>query len=193
MDIDKLIKDRRSNFPAQYSGDTIPDEVVARLLKNANWAPNHYHTEPWRFKVYHGKGLHKLFESLAGIYSAETMPERFSEAKVKKYDDRKSQVSHVIAIVVEKSLRPDLPYVEEVCATACAVQNLWLTLSTYKKYGGYWSTGHLVYTNQFRQFLGLKENQVCLGLFYLGTLKEPIVKLEGRRNSWKDKVEYIIS
>ena len=190
MDIDNIIQGRRSSFPAQYSGDKIPERVVLHLLENANWAPTHYHTEPWRFKVFADGGLNRLMDALAAIYKERTPEEAFSQAKFEKYTDRKSKGSHAIVIVMKKSLRPDLPEVEEVCATACAVQNMWLTLANYPQYGGYWSTGHLVYTDEFREFLHLEEDEMCLGIFYLGSLREDAREIPGRRGDWNEKVSF---
>ncbi len=38
------------------SGKPIPDDIIWQLLENANWAPTHKFTEPWRFTVFSGEG-----------------------------------------------------------------------------------------------------------------------------------------
>jgi len=191
MDIDTLIRKRRSIYTGQMSGDKIPDEVITRMLENANWAPNHYHTEPWRFRVYADDGRKHLMDALAVIYKLYVPEEKFSQAKFDKYELRKSQISHAIVISVNQSHRPDLPEVEEICATACAVQNMWLTLATVKNAGGYWSTGSLVYTKEFAEFADLHEDEVCLGIFYAGMKKEDSQIVLGKRSNWEDKVKFI--
>ena len=59
-EINHLIRSRRSIFPKDYTGAIVPDSVITQMLENANWAPNHKLTEPWRFTVFSGAGLKKL-------------------------------------------------------------------------------------------------------------------------------------
>ncbi len=55
LQVNELIRTRRSVFPDQLDKDKIiPDAIVWQLLENANWAPNHKKTEPWRFMVFSG-------------------------------------------------------------------------------------------------------------------------------------------
>ncbi|MFT4521577.1 MAG: nitroreductase [Bacteroidia bacterium] len=191
MSIDEIIRNRRSVYTAQLSGGRIEKEVIWNLLENANWAPNHYHTEPWRFIVFDPDGgVKSLMNFMANLYEKTTLPANFKPQKLEKYHARIQQVSHVIAIVMENSYKPGLPQVEEVAATACAVQNLWLTLSKYPNLGGYWSSGALVYTPQMAKFLGLSENQQCLGFFYLGVLDATKPVAQSHRKPIQDKVEW---
>ncbi|MCB9260816.1 MAG: nitroreductase [Flavobacteriales bacterium] len=187
MDVLSAIKNRRSFYTAQMSGEIVEDSIVWELLNCANWAPNHYHTEPWRFRVFAGKGLENLLDNLAELYK-KTSGENFSEAKYDKYATRKKQLSHAIAIVLHKSDKPGLPAVEEREAVACAVQNLWLATTKFDGVGGYWSTGNLVYLPEFAQFLNLESNQECLGIFYLGMIKADGVAPQSSRGDIKEKV-----
>jgi hypothetical protein len=67
--INDLIRTRRSVFTQQFEpGKIIPDEIIWQALENANWAPNHKFTEPWRFTVFTGNGLQKLAEQQAEVY-----------------------------------------------------------------------------------------------------------------------------
>ena len=54
---------------------------------------------------------------------------------------------------------------EEIAATAMAVQNMWLTCVEYE-IGCYWSTPK--YIDKMNDFFMLKENERCLGFFYMG-------------------------
>ena len=40
-EINRLIRERRSVYPAQYSGEKVDDSIIEQMLENANWAPNH--------------------------------------------------------------------------------------------------------------------------------------------------------
>jgi len=50
---------------------------------------------------------------------------------------------------------------------ACAVQNMYLT-ATACGLGAYWSTGGMTYSPEMKLFLGLGENDKCIGFFYVG-------------------------
>ena len=66
--INDVIKYRRSIYPKEYQqGKTIPDEIIWQILENANHAPNHKQTEPWRFKVFSGEGMNYPAASRRGI------------------------------------------------------------------------------------------------------------------------------
>jgi nitroreductase len=73
----------------------------------------------------------------------------------------------VIAIVMHKDPESNIMELEEIEAVACAVQNMHLTCTAYGL-GGFWSTPKAVYTPEMNQFLGIGENDKCLGLFYIG-------------------------
>ena len=70
--VNEVIESRRSVFQQDYSGEQVDDAIVIQMLKNANWAPTHKLTEPWRFVVFTGAGLLKLAEYQAGLYKKVT-------------------------------------------------------------------------------------------------------------------------
>jgi nitroreductase len=191
MNVHQLIRNRRSIYPGQYSGETIDDAIIHEIMENANWAPNHYHTEPWRFIIFKGDGLVSLMHILAELYK-EHSGDHFNEAKYLRYAARASQVSHAIVVVVDYSDKPNLPQVEEVEAVACSVQNILLTVSSYPDIGGYWSSGMLVYLPEFASFLQLEDNQACLGTVYLGCLKEDAPKPKSSRKPIREKIKWVV-
>src|SRR5215475_4922091 len=68
-ELNRLMQTRRSIFPDQFDPDrVIPDEIIMKVLENANTAPTHKLTEPWRFTVFTGEGLNKLATEQAMIY-----------------------------------------------------------------------------------------------------------------------------
>jgi len=72
QEITKLIRYRRSLYPAQYSEEVIKNEIVEEILENAIWAPTHKMTEPWHFTVFTGAGLKKLADFMASTYKQVT-------------------------------------------------------------------------------------------------------------------------
>ena len=79
--INELIRSRRSVFPKMYNDRPIDKNIIKEILFNANTAPSHKLTQPWRFKVITGQSLHRLSEELANKYR-ERAGDRFSEMKL---------------------------------------------------------------------------------------------------------------
>lgn len=185
--INELIRNRRAIFPPMYNTENkIPEEVILKILENANWAPTHKLTEPWRFKIFTGESLVRLSNFMGDFYKSNTPQESFSELKYKKALDNPLRSACVIAICMQRDPAESLPEWEEVAAVACAVQNMWLTATAYG-IGAYWSTPQSIYFSS--DFLGLKEGQKCLGFFYMGYPSEN--KPEGRRKPISEKIEWM--
>jgi len=87
MDINQIIKKRRSIFPAQYNNTPVTREFIQLLLENANWAPSHRLTEPWRFKVVRGETKDQLGRFLSDTYTDINNDKDFSPFKHKKILD----------------------------------------------------------------------------------------------------------
>lgn len=158
-----IIETRRSVFPKSYSTEEITEEVVSEILNSASFAPSHKRTKPWRLKVFRGEEKNELGAKLAAIYKETTHPQSFLEKKYLDIADKISQCNAIITIVVNFSGL--VPEWEEIAATAMSVQNMYLT-ATAHNVGCYWSTPGMI--NHLNEFLGLEENQKCIGLFYLG-------------------------
>ncbi|MCF2444678.1 nitroreductase [Dyadobacter sp. CY345] len=183
--INEVIKTRRSIFPPSYIEKEIPRDVINSILENANFAPTHKLTEPWRFTVFTGDGRVKLADYMAEAYRANTTAETFSPAKYEGTRSKALKSAAVIAIILE--LHPEkIPEWEEVASVACAVQNMWLT-ATANNIGAYWSSPSV--TESLRQFLDLKENQNCIGFFYMGY--HNLGDIPARRTPIEEKVTWI--
>lgn len=166
--LNHLIRNRRSIFPKSYIDRPIPKFIIEEMLENANWAPTHKLTEPWRFRVFTGNALPRLGDELASAYKTHTPPEAFLE---KKYEATRTKVEKsacIIAICMQRDPALRVPEWEEVAAVSCAVQNMWLSCTAHG-IGSYWSSTSLV--NHLADFLELKEGERCLGLFYMGYYK----------------------
>ena len=183
--INQVIRTRRSIFPPSYIDKEIPAELIETILENANFAPTHKLTEPWRFRVFTGSGLEKLADHMGEAYRATTTPETFSAAKFEGTRSKSLKSAAVIAIIMETHAEK-IPEWEEVAAVACAVQNMWLT-ATANNIGAYWSSPSV--NDALKTFLELKENQKCIGFFYMGY--HNVGEIPSRRTPIADKVTWI--
>jgi nitroreductase len=184
-----IIKYRRSSTPPLYvKGKVIPQEIIQQILVNANYAPNHKKTEPWRFTIFTGEGLKKLSEMQADIYK-KYAGEKFSELKLRKLVDFPLMCSHIIAIGMKRDEAKRIREIEEIEAVACAVQNMFLTATAYGL-GAYWSTGGITYFEESKPYFNLGEEDHLLGFFHLGYLHQ--LSGEGyKRGSIDDKVKWV--
>ena len=182
--INKTIRSRRSIFPPSYIEKEIPLEIINTILENANYAPTHKLTEPWRFTVFKGESLKKLAFFFSERYRTVTAPEAFSQARYDAAGEKVLKSNCVIAINVE--LHPDkLPEWEETASVACAVQNMWLTATAYG-IGSYWSSPAIL--TQLGEFAGIDSTQKCLGLFFMGYHDAP--EAPARRTPIENKVTW---
>lgn len=176
--LEKIIKSRRSVFPAQYTGGTIPHADILKMVESARWAPNHRKTEPWRYKIVTGPALERLGDFMATSYSKVDGHKKF---KLKKLQENPSKSSAVILIFLHRDKKESVPEWEEIAAVSMSVQNMWLTTHDLG-YGGYWSSPKPF--ADMKNFNGIKveENERFLGFFFIGTYDKEIEELPERKN-----------
>jgi nitroreductase len=186
--ISELIRARRSVFVNQLiPGKQIPDQIIRQILENANWAPTHKQTEPWRFTVFSGKGLERLASFQAALYKSSS-GEKFKEDKYQKLLGNPLKCSHVISIGLRRSPASAIPEVEEIAAVACAVQNIYLSVTAYGL-GGYWTTGGVTYVQEAKSFFNLNPEDILMGFFYLGYVAIP--SPTGTRKPVSEKILWV--
>lgn len=166
-EITDLIRNRRTIFPEQYSSRKVYREQIELIINNALWAPNHGNTQPWRFHIFTDEGLQKLSDFLGKTYLEKIPKEQQNDMKLAKLISRPLRSSVVIAVSMVKQPESKIMELEEIEAVACAVQNMYLTCTAYGL-GGFWATPKLIYLSEMNEFLGLEEQDKCLGLFYIG-------------------------
>ncbi len=188
--ISAIIEKRRTIGPSTFSGERIEDALVNQLLENANWAPNHRNTEPWRFKVYTQSALPTLAKQVQECYQQHCPEEKFSTFKMNKIGKKINKASHVIIICMQRHPDSKIPDWEELAAVSCAVQNLWLS-ATAANLAGYWSSPVDIIENA-SDFLSLREDERCLGLFYLG-IPQADLSISSSRKSIETKIEWYAS
>lgn len=166
-EINELIRERRTIFPEQFTERKVQRDQIEVILNNAQWAPTHGNTQPWRFKVFMDDSREKLSDFLGKTYLNLTPMELQDDMKLAKMMNRPKLASVVIAVCMERQKEEKITEIEEIEAVACAVQNMYLTCTAYGL-GGFWATPKLIYSSNMNEFLGLGEKDKCLGLFYIG-------------------------
>lgn len=162
----ELIDVIRSRRSIGKCSDEVPDRaLIEQVLEAATWAPNHKQTEPWRFVVLTGSAREGLGEAMGraaakGIDDPDAAQAAFDKAATKPL-----RAPYVIAVYAVPD--PAMPVVEEVAATAAAVQNMLLAAHALGL-AAMWRTGALVFSDEVRAFLDMPANAEMLGTVYIG-------------------------
>lgn len=165
-DLNHLIKGRRAVGPQFFTGENVDKRLILEILENANWAPSHKQTEPWRFVVFTGEGKTRFAEEAVKYLTEKYKSgEAIDIGKVEKFRKNISKSGATIAIILNRDKEESLPEWEETAAVAMAVQNMWLT-ATQLGLSAFWGTPG--FTKYLSGLLGLEPNQKSLGFFYLG-------------------------
>lgn len=166
-----LIKNRRSVFPQDYTGELVSDEIVKKILETALWAPSHKLTQPWRFVVFTGPGLKSLAVAQAEVYRKVTEADgTFRDERYQNLLTKPLLSSHVIAVLMKRDEKKSIREVEEIGAVFCAIENMYLASTAYGV-GAYLSTGGVTYFDEAKELFGLTAEDRLIGFFHIGIPK----------------------
>lgn len=184
--INQIIQERKSVYPNQYIDKDIPDDIINKILENADRAPTHKLTEPWRFRVIKGDAKLAFAQFMGNKYEEITPAEKYQESKREKILNNINRANTIITINFQRDLKNQLPEWEEIAATAMAVQNMYLTCTAYH-IGCYWSTPNLI--QHMSEFYKMAEGEKCIGIFYMGYYDKSLPI--SRRKPLSEKVKWI--
>lgn len=185
----QLIKNRRSVFQKDYTGQRVDDTIIHQLLENATWAPTHKLTEPWRFVVFTGDGLKKLADFQSECYKqVATSKGNFQQDRYEALKTNPMKSSHIIAVCMKRDEKKSVPAWEELGAVFCAVQNMYLTATAYG-IGCYLSTGGITNFEEAKSFFELETEDKLLGFLHIG-MPNASTRLS-KRKPIEEKVKWI--
>jgi nitroreductase len=188
-EVNELIHSRRSVFPKDYTGEKVDDAIIQQMLENANWAPTHKLTEPWRFIVFTGDGLKKLAAFQSECYKQVTQTKgTFDEKKYEGLKLKPMECSHMIAVGMKRDERKSVPEWEEMGAVFCSIENMYLTATAYG-IGCYLSTGGITNFEEAKSFFGLGADDKLIGFIHVGIPKGELIA--GKRKPIEEKVKWI--
>lgn len=154
----------------QFSERPVPDALLERIIEAATWAPNHRHTEPWRFVVLPKSS--RMRAEVAGMVRDWT----YDNVKNPNPERRRSSSAEVHRQVMEV---PALVYLysvpghdaevtqENYAAACCAAQNLLLAAHALGLAVG-WSTGKTCKCDDVHRALGAQPDWTVVGAFSIG-------------------------
>ncbi len=163
MDAIETILTRHS--VSKVKPDPLPRKLIERLLQAAVQAPNHYRVRPWRFVVLTGRSR----EALGGVM-AETLCKSnpsLPEAALDIERSKPLRAPVLIAVGVDKPADARVLEIENICATAAAVENLLLAAHA-EGLGAMWRTGPAARDPEVKKFLGFTPDQDLIAFVYIG-------------------------
>jgi nitroreductase len=188
MDLFDAIRNRRS--VGKVKPDSIEKEVIEQLLEAGTWAPNHHHTEPWKFFVLTGDGRKPLGRTLAEIAKEkmENPTTDDNQLLLKKAEEKALRAPVIITVAASPSEEPKVEYIEEIGAVNAAIQNMLLAAHALGL-GAVWRTGKPCYHPKMKELFGLKGKEEVLGFIYVGYPDMPERKIG--RTSYKEKTVWM--
>jgi len=159
---------RRTVKPNEMnSARGVPHELLVEILEDANWAPTHGLTQPWRFHVFTQAARESAAVKLEQLCDVLTPAAERREDKRAKL--RANLLAAPVAIAVAAKIEPGgkISELDEISATACAVQNLMLS-AHQRGLATFWSSAPVVCSSAFAEWLGMDSTHRGMGIVYLG-------------------------
>jgi nitroreductase len=161
----------------RFREECPPKSTIVRAIELACWAPNHKHTQPWRFHLLGPDARERLV-----ALNTRLVREKKGAAAAAVKQERWSLIPGWLALTSVLSEDP-LRTEEDYAACCCAAQNLALYLWSCGV-GMKWGTGPVTRCDEFSRILGLEVGErKVVGLFAYGY---PASVPESRRSPVQD-------
>lgn len=171
--LERIVCQRRTIKAGRMNGKKIAESDIRDLIQLADWAPTHGRTEPWRFVVLEGEAFKLFSEQHAELYRQHIPEEKFREDKYKGLLENYQTASHLVIVLMKRTVDGKIPEEEEYAAVAAAIQNMLLGASA-KKIAAIWSTGGMATKPAMKPLLDLTEKDRVVGFLYLGYADEEL-------------------
>ncbi len=163
MELFEAIHNRQTQ--GKVKPDSLPREMIEKLLSAGAQAPNHYKVRPWRFVVLTGEGRQKL-----GDIMAASQMDRKPDLPQEAFDKTRGlplRAPVVIAVGADKPSEVKVIEIENVSAASAACQNILLAAHALGL-GVIWRTGEWARDPKVKEFLGFHADQHIVGFIYVG-------------------------
>ena len=188
MTIFDTIKQRRSI--GKMTGERPTRRQIERLLEAATHAPNHHKVQPWKFMVLAGEAREEL-----GAVMADALAERLgdttgekAQALIAKERGKLLRSPVVIVVVAQPPNLPNVLEIENIEATAAAVQNM-LLAAEEMGLACMWRTGDAAYDPRVKRWLGLSSDEHIVSFLYVGFPAIP--RLERKPVPFEEKTTWL--
>ncbi len=141
------------------------DAQLDTILKAGARGPDHGRLAPWRFIVIEAEARHRLGEAFASAHKRGT-PDATAE-EMQKEAAKALRAPTIIAIGASIQVGNKIPVLEQIVAVGAATQNMFLAAHALGM-GAMWQTGIPAYDPGVKRLLDLYEQDMIVGVLYLG-------------------------
>ncbi len=163
-----LMRTRRSI--REFDDRAVPRGMLDQIVEAASWAPNHRHTEPWRFVVLEKDGdarakVADLVYEWTWNYVKNPNPERRAKSSAEARDEVLE--TPILMLVYSVPGSNEEITEENFAATCCAAQNMLLMAHAIGLAIG-WSTGRVCKNEEVHKAVGAEADWAVVGAFFIG-------------------------
>ena len=164
--VQEALTSRRTVY--RYKREEVPDRILESAFEAASNAPCHKNTHPWKFYVMGDKPRESLIPEVEKLAEKKSTDIEELGAKISKATGK--IIDPPVLICVTSARSPQDPFREEedYAATACAIQNM--TLSLWGNgVGSQWSTGAITRSDAAYAAIGVsREEERIVGFIKAG-------------------------
>ena len=165
-DVQQALTSRRTVY--RYKREEVPDWILECAFEAASNAPCHKNTHPWKFYVMGEKTRESLIPEIEKLAKKKSLDREEAVSGISKAIEK--IISPPLLICVTSARSPKDPFREEedYAATACAIQNM--TLSLWGNgVGSQWSTGAITRSDAAYAAIGVtREKERIVGFIKAG-------------------------
>lgn len=175
----------------KYKSQEVPQDKLKKVLEAATWAPSNGNSQPWRFVVTKGEYVDKvcnIFYEWAKDYipNAPYIPKEQVPGMLKYAENFGGAPTHIV--VTHEIFEDEIKTKEALMAASAAIQNL--CLSAWEEgLGTVWIGGHVIYSEETREVLGLTDNEEIVGIIPIGYPDQDLPAPE--RIDWAQKTKWL--
>ena len=164
--VQEVLTSRRTVY--RYKKEKVPDQILECAFEAAGNAPCHKNTHPWKFYVMGEKTRESLIPEVEKLAKKKSTDGEELGAGISRAIEK--IISPPLLICVTSARSPQDPFREEedYAATACAIQNM--TLSLWGNgVGSQWSTGAITRSDAAYAAIGVtREKERIVGFIKAG-------------------------
>ena len=152
----------------RYKPELVPDQILESAFEAASNAPCHKNTHPWKFYVMGEKTRESLIPEVEKLARKKSIDGEEVDAGISKAIEKIFSPPLLICVTSARSPQDPFREEEDYAATACAIQNM--TLSLWDNgVGSQWSTGAITRSDAAYAAIGVsREKERIVGFIKAG-------------------------
>ncbi len=162
--VDEAVRQRRTVY--RFRPDPLSADLLEEILSAARYAPNHKHSQPWRFVVVRGDALSRLADLRVELQRRRAAKEGKPPGDLGLF--RAEVAEAAAAVYVVQDLAQDEKRRKEDFASCAIVAYIVQLVAWERGVGARWNTGQIALAGDVRDFLGLSDDQEVAACLFLG-------------------------